>query len=566
MFYIKKSREKMAPGEQTPVLIAGGGPVGMTLALELARHGVASIVVERNPGTTRHPKMDLTNGRSMELYRRLGLSDAIRAAGVAADHPFNIMWATEPSGHLLHSFRYPSPVEKQAQTTRANDGTGTAEPGVRISQIVLEPVLRAAIEQSPLIDLRFGWKFAGCSQDSEGVTSRIETADGETVHLRSTFLVGCDGGGSRVRRELGISLEGRANVARLMMIHFRSTAREVINPWGIAWHLETLKGSVVAQNDMDTWTLHASLIDGTDESTLDPAQMIRDFFGLDFDFDVLVANPWSPNLLIADSYRQGRVFLAGDSAHQVIPTGGYGMNTGVGDAIDLGWKLGAVINRWAGESLLASYEAERRPIAVQNRHGSEGHFGTRMKVAAAFERALAEGPLNADDAVGEDRRARLGAEIAALGNAENESWGIEHGYRYEHSPIVSGQGDLPTFDPLHCHGDVIPGGRLPHVVLDDGTPLLDRLGPEFTLILRGDASAGDFKAAAETIGVPLVLLRLPEDGPSRLLRHNLLLVRPDQHIAWCGDEASAARGVLERAIGNATSSETSFTPSMDTAL
>jgi 2-polyprenyl-6-methoxyphenol hydroxylase-like FAD-dependent oxidoreductase len=535
-----------------PVLIAGGGPVGMTLALVLAHYGVRSTVVERNPSTTRHPKMDLTNGRSMELFRRIGLVDKLRAAGVPEGNPFDIVWATSPAGHLLYRFAYPSAAQKRSEMDAANDGTGTREPGMRISQIILEPVLREAVEASPLIDSRFGWTFETLEQDGTGVSAAVrEARSGERHKLRAGWLIGCDGGGSRVRRELGIALEGPQSVARGFLIHFTSEDREFLNPWGIAWHLQTPRGSLVAQDDRNTWTLHTALPPGTDEAKVDPGERLRAWAGRDFDFDILVANAWSPHLVIAERYLDGRVILAGDAAHQVIPTGGYGMNSGVGDAFDLGWKLAAIVNGWGGPKLLDSYERERRPIAVQNRAASERHFGVRIKLAEMFARFEAEGSLDETGPIGADRRSRVGAAIAALGNAENEFWGIEHGYRYGESPIVWQEaGTPPPFDPLTCAPTTWPGGRLPHLRLSDVRFLHDQLARDFTLLVAGGVDPGDVSAGADRLGIPLAVVRLGGDSKLGLLERNLLLVRPDQHIAWRGDAAPHDwDAVLKRIVG-----------------
>jgi 2-polyprenyl-6-methoxyphenol hydroxylase-like FAD-dependent oxidoreductase len=410
---------------------------------------------------------------------------------------------------------------------------------MRISQIILEPILRAAIDASPLIDARFGWKFDGLLQSSDSVRVRIRNSESDVLeHLTCSYLAGCDGGGSRVRRELNIKLEGQQNIARLYMIHFKSKDRPRLNPWGIAWHLQCAAGNLVAQDDQDTWTVHLPLPLGADELTLDPNQVLRKFFGTDFQFEILVANAWSPNQVIAERYLDGRVLLAGDAAHQVIPTGGYGMNTGVGDAVDLGWKLAAVINQWGGSRLPSSYETERRPIAVQNRAAAERHFGVRIAIADAFAAAAIDGPLDEAGTAGQLRRVKLGARIAELGNAENESWGIEHGYRYVASEvIVPDEETAPPFDPLFCFPTTIPGGRLPHIVLNDGTSLIDHLGEEFTLLVIGDNTPTvEFQTVAATLGMPLAIVVLADEPCLAKLERRLLLVRPDQHIAWRGQE------------------------------
>ncbi|WEK42222.1 MAG: FAD-dependent monooxygenase [Candidatus Sphingomonas colombiensis] len=530
----------------TDVLIAGGGPVGMTLALELARHGVRSILVERNPATTTHPKMDLTNGRSMELFRRLGISDKLRAAGVPASEPLDIVWATGPLGHVLHRFSYPSPAASAEIARLANDGSGTREPSMRVSQIVLEPVLKNEIDSNPLIDVRFGWKYTGLEQDADSITSTIVRGeDGEEIKIRARYLAGCDGGGSKVRRDLGIDLEGQHAIAQAFMVHFRSDDIDTLGRFGLAYHLQTLKGTIIAQNNKDIFTLH---VVGCDADS-DPAALLRDFVGRDFEFEILVANPWTPHVVVATQYRSGRAFLCGDAAHQFIPTGGYGMNTGIGDAIDLGWKLAATIQGWGDDALLDTYDTERRTTAIRNRDMAFGHLGTRVAIGEQLAQNAADPSIDDIEAAG--RRMALGEAIRNLGNAENESWGIEHGFRYEGSPINVDDG-LPTnFDPMRCDGQLRSGGRLPHIFLADGRAIFDQLGPAFTLIVIGNADISDIKAAAGNIPLKVVQLELEpvfERWPSRLI-----LLRPDQHISWHASEPPESwTDILKTATGRMT--------------
>jgi 2-polyprenyl-6-methoxyphenol hydroxylase-like FAD-dependent oxidoreductase len=521
----------------SPVVIAGGGPVGMTLALELAHHGVRSILLERNPSTTKHPKMDLTNGRSMELFRRLGLADKLRAVGVPADRPLDVLWATNVVGHELHRFRYPSPDEARAQTLKANDGTRTLEPCLRISQVVLEPVLKRAVDENPFVDVRFGCALESFNQDSSRVVvSARETSSRRGSEISCAYLVGCDGGGSRVRHEAGITMEGQFAVASAYMIHFRSDAREVLLGMGDCYHLQTSLGTLIVQNGYDIWTFQGMLPPGTDPSSIDAPQLLRQFVGRDFEFEILVANPWTPHMVVAEAYRVGRVFLAGDSAHQVIPTGGYGMNTGIGDAVDLGWKLAAFINGWGGEALLDSYAAERHPIALQNRAAALRHAQVRVAITMAIVNAETHTNLNAQGSL--PARSELGGTIKALGNAENESWGIEHGYAYERSPVVMpDESPLSPFDPLTSVPTSRPGARLPHIVIAGGTPLYELLGPEMTLLVVGDVALGNVERDAAAAGVPLTIAHLQPERATQILGKKLLLVRPDQHVAWRADAA-----------------------------
>jgi 2-polyprenyl-6-methoxyphenol hydroxylase-like FAD-dependent oxidoreductase len=519
---------------ETPVLIAGGGPVGMTLALELARYGVRSLVVERNPTTTRHPKMDITNGRSMELFRRLGVVDDLRSVGVPSENVFDVAWITSLSGYELHRFRYASPRELRGMIRSRNDGSQASEPPLRVSQVVIEPVLKTKAEANPLIDVRFGTEFkAIVSQDSSGVISEIEdVASGSTVRVRSSYLAGCDGGGSKVRRDLGIKTDGDYDAARAYMVHFHSEDRALLQRWGIAWHYQTGTGSLIAQNDKDTWTLQAWIVPGMDESAMTPEGVLEGWVGQRFDYKILQANPWGAHLVVAQSYVVGRVALAGDSAHQYIPTGGYGMNSGICDAAGLGWVLAAGLEGWGGPELLRAYGLERRSTALNCLAASRRHMEVRRQIGAVYAEA---GDLENGSATAAVRRETAARRIELLGNAENESWGVELGYRYDDSPVICTEPGAPEVDPLTYRGSTWPGARLPNVFLEDGQPLHDLLGLGFSLLVLSDTDTTAIERAATERRVPLVVRRLASPQVRSVFDHRLMLVRPDQHIAWRGN-------------------------------
>ena len=521
----------------TQVLIAGGGPVGLMLARVLTQFGVKVMVVERNTTTTRYPKMDITNGRSMELFRRFGLADNLRKVAVPEHHPFDVSWITSLAGHELHRFRYPSPEQARRLIRETNDGTQSREPGMRVSQVEIEPVLKAAAEAEPGTSVRFGWTFDDFEQDEARVTATLRnTEDDGTETVRCDYLVGCDGGGSRVRKLLDIALDGAARVAQFQMVHFRSGAREILQRWGIAWHYQSPFGTLIAQNDQNVWTVHARQNSAVATDELDPSAVLRKFAGAAFDHQVLLTSSWTPHLLLAQSYGWGRVFLAGDAVHQYIPTGGYGMNTGIGDAVDLGWKLAATIRGIGGPELLASYESERRPVGFRNREASAGHTKVRLGIAQTYK-----DDLEGAQPIGEARRAEISARIAQLGNAENESYGIEFGYVYHRSPIVAIEQDVePPSDPLRYVPTTMPGARLPSTFLKDGSALFDGLGPWFTLVNFGKSDVDPLVAAAKKAGIPLQVLNLDEPSLERVYGRDVLLVRPDQHIAWRGSENSAS--------------------------
>jgi len=532
-----------------PVVIAGAGPVGLTLALDLARRGIRCLIVERNPSTTRHPKMDITNSRSMELFRAIGITESLRAAAVPPSHAFDVSWITNFVGEELHRFAYLSVDEMRRRILEKNDGTMPLEPPMRVSQVVIEPVLRMHAERSPLIDLRFSTTFERFEEREDGVTVVLrDTGTESRTTVECRYVVGCDGGGSVVRQQLGIDLEGSPRVMERFMTHFRSPEKDLLMRWGVAWHYQSVYGTLIAQNDEDVWTLHSRF---PDTKTVEeaPQELLRRFIGRDIEAEILVANPWTPHLLVARSYAKRRVFLAGDAAHQYIPTGGYGMNTGIGDATNLSWKLAAVLHGFAGESILQSYDAERRPIGKRNLEASGRNNDVRKEIGALYTAELFE-----DGPSGDAARRRVSAEIKRIGNLENEAWGIEHGYVYAESPVVCAEaGASINIDPAVYEPTTVPGARLPSIFLKDGAALYDRLGPWLTLISFGRSDhAGYFEEAARVRGVPLRVLTIDEPELVSIYQAPLLLVRPDHHVAWRGssiaDMAAAAR-VIDRTLG-----------------
>ena len=541
---------------EVPVLIAGGGPVGLILALELEHRGVEALLVERNPTTTRHPKMDVTNGRSLEHFRRLGIVDEIRSHGVPSSHPMTIVWCSRLSEWELTRFDYPSVDWGRDIIRYVNDGSLPLEPDMRISQVILEPALKGILEtRGKHVEVRFGCGLESFKQDADGVTAVVRDHEtGETESIRAQYLAGCDGAGSVTRQGLGIELdelsfgevmsgsqetetqppsEGAPGV-QLFMVHFESKDRAIFERFGTAWHIQSpTGGTIISQNDVDTWTLHAPLPPGTQGDEIDPKAFLFEQLGCEVDCNVIQANAWTPRLVLAKSYGNGRVWLAGDSAHQVIPTGGYGMNTGVGDAVDLGWKLSAMLEGWGGPSLLPSYEAERLPVGNRNRAASARHMGIRTDIGRAYSPEIHE-----DSERGEKARQAIGKQIAELGNLENEALGIEIGYRYDDSPVVCHEsGTPPPYEMADYQPSSWPGLRVPSLFLADGSALHDRLGKGFTLLRFTEVDADGLLKAAAQRGVPLELVDIRDTKAKQLYERNLVLVRPDQHVAWRGDRA-----------------------------
>jgi 2-polyprenyl-6-methoxyphenol hydroxylase-like FAD-dependent oxidoreductase len=518
-----------------PVVVSGGGPVGLMAALDLHHRGVRVLLVERNLGTTQHPKMDVTNGRSLEHFRRLGIADRIRDVAVPRHHPMDVAWVTRLHEWELTRFRYDD-VNRVREATRArNDGTQPLEPSMRLSQIVLEPELVRILRQCSGVELRFGWAVTRVVQDEEGVTATItESATGRDEQVRCALLAGCDGAGSAVRQQLGIKSDGRYDVVRLFMVHFRSTHRELLQKFGIAWHYQSpIGGTLIAQDDAEIWTLHAP-IDPSQTASINPVELVHNSLGVEFPLEVLQANAFSLHLVVADHYGHNRVWMAGDSVHQFIPTGGYGMNTGICDAADLAWKFAAVLQGWGGPKLLSSIESERRPIALQNRDMSERHMNIRIKIAERYDPMIHE-----DSEAGVEARQKLTRIIDDFGNLENEALGIEIGYRYRESPIICHEGSEPSWSAGESRPSTWPGSRAPHVFLEDGSAIFDTFGPGFTLLRFAHVDTRPMEDAARARGVPLVIVDVRDHHAAKLYVRQLVLVRPDQHVAWRGNEMPA---------------------------
>ncbi|MCB9529563.1 MAG: FAD-dependent monooxygenase [Myxococcales bacterium] len=529
--------------------IVGGGPVGMTLALELARHGVHSVLFEQRRTTTHEPRCTLTNMRSMEHYRRLGIADAIRAAGVPRDYRQDVVFATRLCGHEIHRFEYPS-FEEAEKTggSIAFDHPAGAERPQRISQIFLEPVLKAAVEADPHVEVCFGWRVDGIEPAADHVVMQATGPDGSLREERVDYLAACDGGGSHVRKGLNIAMEGHPAVGNNLGVFFRSRDLRARTPLGDAlfwWILNhEVRGVFIALDGRELYTYHQLVDLDLDIRVVDPVALVRTAAGADIEVEVEAINPWQAHQLVAHRYREGRIFLVGDAAHLNQPTGGFGMNTGIGDACDLGWKLAAVFDGWGGEALLDSYEAERRPIAMRN-------VAAAGRNAADLKRHAVPPVIEAPGEAGERVRRVAGLQIAQGNRKEFESAGVQLGYHYGDSPIVVGDGTPPPPDEeIDYTPTARPGSRAPHVDLGGGEILYDRFGSGFTLLRLAPADAEPLALAAAKRGVPLAVVALDRPAVRALYGAALVLIRPDQHVAWRGDALPAdALGLIDTVRG-----------------
>ena len=367
----------------TQVVIVGAGPVGLTLAIDLGRQGVRCILLEQKAAPQFLPKMERCNARTMEIYRRMGIAERIRDAGFPRDCPMDVFIVTsliEPP--LLH-LAYPSVAQAQAEIAACNDGTLPREPYQLISQYTLEPLLKSVAERMPNVDVRYGCEFIACEQDGGSVRARVKNGDGSTAELAAQYVVGCDGGSSAVRRQLGIKLQGEANLMEFRQALYRCDDLFERIPIGKGRHYhvaDSHNSFLIVQDSTKHFTLHA-VVDSDD----DMKTMFEQVVAMPVTYEMLYVGQWKQNLLLADSYGEGRVFLGGDAVHLVIPTGGLGMNSGVGDAIDLSWKIAATLQGWGGPNLLKSYEIERRQIGDRNVQASRYASRGRRAWRAAYK-------------------------------------------------------------------------------------------------------------------------------------------------------------------------------------
>lgn len=521
---------------KTPVLIVGAGPVGLTLAIDLGRRGIDCTLIEQKPEPQFLPKMERCNARTMELFRRMGLADRIRAAGLDNDVPMDVFIITTLDKPPLLHLDYPSVNAAKAAYADVHDGSEPCEPYQLISQYTLEPFLKSVADDLPNVTVRFGTELVDFEHDAEGATATVRSLDGETSEIRADYLVGCDGGGSTVRRKLGIRLRGDANIRSLHQALFRCDELFDRIPVGDGpgkgrhYHVADDKQSfLILQDSTKHFTFH-SVIENDEEMKAVFERTIT----VDLDYEMLFCGEWRQNLMLADRYRDGRVFLAGDAVHLVIPTGGLGMNTGVGDAVDLSWKLAATIQGWGGPGLLESYEQERYQIGDRNIGASRYASRGRQKWRRAYDPCMAE-----DTDAGAAARARMGALADVEQRKTNEMIGAELGYRYERSAIIWNEPGGPEHLFRDYQPSSWPGGRLPNTWLEPGTALQDRL-PEGYVLLRLGGSTGDadgLATAFRKIGAPFSVMDIDASTTAReVYGFDQILVRPDLHIVWRGND------------------------------
>ena len=560
---------------ETPILIVGGGPVGLTLSLELSAWSVEHILVSSNTETSIHPKCNLANARSMEHFRRLGVSKTLRAKGLPNDHPQDSVYFIKLGEAEICRFETPSSDRFLSGDHDLGEIWPTPEPPYRISQIFTEQVLKAKAQRSDHACIRFGHELLSFEQSSEHVRAVIkDTKSDKDYTITSDWIIGCDGAHSAVRKLSEIRYEGESKVKRrifggtMRATYFRSPdLAEIMKdspPGHMLWTMGP-KGrtATVVINGVDTFLNHIQLPHGDDPENWDPHDYIPQLVGRPVDIEIITSAIWNAGYaLTAERFRRGRALIAGDAAHLFTPTGGFGMNTGIDDVANLGWKLAGMVQGWGNEALLDTYEAERKPIGVRNTNAAKA-IADIMASVEIPEAVEIDGPK------GDAARAELASNLLEMAKHEFNTSGVQLGVRYEASPLTISDGSPATPDAPNTYVPTArPGSRAPHTKVRSRGTILDRFGPHFTLLAFKDLpeDMAKFEKAAAKIGAPLKSIRIKDNKVAALYERALVLVRPDGHVSWRGDHAQDADAILSTATGNDLVPEQIEAPIAVTAL
>jgi len=544
----------------TDVLVAGGGPCGLMLANELGRRGIRCLVADAKPGTAFNPQANATQARTMEHFRRLGFAHEVRELGLPSDHPTDIAYFTRIAQHELARIRLPTAAEAVVKIKSLAGSWSAAELPHRVSQKFVEQVLLRHGEARPSVDIRYGWTLERFADEGDRVAATLRpTEGGPAQQFDAMFLVGADGARSFVRRQLAIEWSGVAGIEREFMggrmfaVYLRAPRLADLLGRRKAWMYVAVnhqrRAFMASVDGVSEYAFHAALRPGEDAEQWgedDARRVFAEAMGADVPIEVLSTGTWlAGHALVARRFGRGRVFIAGDAAHLFTPTGGLGYNTAIEDAVNLAWKLASVIRGQAPIALLDSYEAERKPLAERN-------TAYARRFADSVGLFVARPELDEDSERGDAERERASRHLDAHARLEFNIPGVTFGGRYDASPIIVRDGAvLPPDEPNTYTATASPGGRPPHAWLDDGRSLFDLFHSEWTLLgLGADApSTAAFETAAEAQAVDLRVVRLPQPALRELYEMPLVLIRPDQIVAWRGASAHDADKVLARVTG-----------------
>jgi 2-polyprenyl-6-methoxyphenol hydroxylase-like FAD-dependent oxidoreductase len=531
----------MQKDDEAEVLIVGAGPVGLTLAIDLAWRGIDVTVIEtRARAAPPEPKCNHVAARTMEIFRRLGVAGEVRTAGLPADYPHDISYRTTFIGQELTRIRIPCRRDRFSMTDGPDCNWPTPEPPHRINQIFLEPILfeHAAAQSRIRIINRTSVEDVAVGDTSATATLR-DLDSGAVRQMSSRFLVGCDGARSIVRKAIGAKFSGDEVVQRVQSTYIRAPDLRKLQRHERAWGTGSINprraGMVYAIDGFERWLVHNYMKpDEGDFDSVDRDACIRTILGVaaDFRYDIISREDWIGRRLIADKFRDRCAFIAGDAAHIWVPYAGYGMNAGIADATNLSWLLAAHLNGWAPPSILDAYEAERGPITSQVSRFAMSHAEAEIR-----RRGAVPGDIEDVGLAGERARREVGHLAYQINVQQYACAGLNFGTYYDRSPIIAYDGaEHPAYTMDSYMPSTVPGCRTPHFWRDDGGSIYDAMGPEFTL-LRFDSSidTAPFEAAALRRGLPLTVLDVEASAARGLYGRRLVLSRPDQHVAWRGD-------------------------------
>jgi 2-polyprenyl-6-methoxyphenol hydroxylase-like FAD-dependent oxidoreductase len=549
----------MSAMSEPDVVIVGAGPVGLTLAIDLAWRGIDVTVVEtRARAAPPEPKCNHVAARTMEIFRRLGVAEKVRNAGLPADYPHDISYRITFTGTELTRIPIPCRRDRFTMTDGPDCNWPTPEPPHRINQIFLEPILFEHAASQPRIRIINRTAVEDVVVDDTCASLNLRDLDTGTVRrLSARYLIGCDGARSVVRKAIGAELGGDAVVQRVQSTFIRTPGlidRQHSAPaWGTGVINPRRAGMVYAIDGRERWLVHNYMKPGeADFDSVDRDACIRAILGVgaDFSYDIISREDWYGRRLIANKFRDRCAFIAGDAAHIWVPYAGYGMNAGIADAMNLSWLLAAHLNGWAPASILDAYEAERWPITSQVSRFAMSHAEAEIRRRGAI-------PAEIEDAgpEGERRREEIGRLTYEINVQQYACAGLNFGSYYDCSPIIAYDGsDHPAYTMNSYTPSTVPGCRTPHVWCADGRSLYDAMGPEFTLLRTNPAiGIAGLAAAAGKRGVPLKVLDIEPPNTAIFYGGGLLLSRPDQHVAWRGDRPPAdPLSLIDRVRGAAS--------------
>lgn len=545
-------------GIETQVLVVGAGPVGLTAAMDLASRGIDVVVAElRRAGEPPNVKCNHVSARSMEVFRRLGIVRRVRDGGLPADFPNDCAYRTAVVGRELTRIPIPCRADRYTSTDGPDTDWPTPEPPHRINQIYLEPILFACALERPQIRVLNRVQVDRFEQSADGVVAYARDLDGGgSFTIAAEYLIGCDGGRSMVRKLIGSRLTGTDVVQRVQSTYIHAPQLKDLIVQKPAWMTMSLNprrcGTTVSIDGRDNWLIHNHLAaDETGFESVDRDWALRTILGVNdqFRYEILSKEDWVGRRLVADRFRDRRAFICGDAAHLWIPYAGYGMNAGIADAVDLCWILAAVLQGWASPRMLDAYEAERQPITEQ-----VSHFAMNHALAVMSQRRAVPAEVEIDGPVGDAARGKVGQAAYDLNVQQYCCAGLNFGYYYDRSPIIAYDGENP---PPYSMGSfvasTVPGARAPHAWLPDGRSLLDALGQAYTLVrFNPTIDVAALTEAAALSHVPLAVVDVDRNKAAVRSADNLLIVRPDSHIAWRGDALPRdPRRMLDRLRGAA---------------